>query len=41
MAIAAGERRGREGRLLEWAALAALGVAAVVGCMIAAAASVS
>ena len=40
MAIAVGERRGRDGRLVEWAGLIALGVAAVVGCMIAAAESV-
>jgi membrane associated rhomboid family serine protease len=40
MAIAAGERRGRDGQLLEWGAMVALGVAAVVGCMIAAAESV-
>ena len=40
LAIAAGERRGRDGRLLEWGALGALGVAAVVGCLLAAAASV-
>ena len=40
MAIAFGERRGRDGLVLEWAALAGLGVAAVVGCFIAAAESV-
>jgi membrane associated rhomboid family serine protease len=40
MAIAVGERRGRDGRLLEWGGLVALGVAAVAGCMIAAAESV-
>ena len=40
LAIAAGERRGRDGRILEWAALVALGAVAVVGCMVAAANSV-
>jgi membrane associated rhomboid family serine protease len=40
MAIALGERRGREGRVLEWAALGALGAASVAGCLIAAAESV-
>jgi membrane associated rhomboid family serine protease len=40
MAIAAGERRGRDGRLIELGAIAALAVVAVVGCMIAAAESV-
>ncbi len=40
MAIAVGERRGRDGRLLEWGGLVALGIVAVVGCMIAAAESV-
>jgi peptidoglycan/LPS O-acetylase OafA/YrhL len=40
LAIAAGERRGRDGRVMEWAALVGLGAAAVVGCVIAAADSV-
>jgi membrane associated rhomboid family serine protease len=40
MAIAVGERRGGDGRLLEWGGLVALGILAVVGCMIAAAESV-
>jgi membrane associated rhomboid family serine protease len=40
MAIAAGERRGRDGRVLEWGAILALAVVAVVGCMFAAADSV-
>ena len=40
MALVAGERRGRDGRVLEWGAILALGVIAVVGAMIAAADSV-
>jgi membrane associated rhomboid family serine protease len=40
LAISAGERRGRDGLLLEWGGLVALGVVAAVGCMIAAAESV-
>ena len=40
MAIAVGERRGRYGRLLERGGLGALGILAVVGCMVAAAESV-
>ena len=40
MAIAVGERRGRDGLLLEWGGLLALAVVAVAGCMIAAAESV-
>ena len=40
LAIAAGERRGREGRLIEWGAIVVLGTVAVAGCMIAAADSV-
>jgi membrane associated rhomboid family serine protease len=40
LAIAAGERRGAEGRLVEWGAMLGLAAAAVVGCMIAAAESV-
>ena len=40
LAMAAGGRRGREGRALEWGAMIALGVAATAGCLIAAADSV-
>ncbi len=40
LAVTAGERRGRDGRVMEWAVIAALGVIAIVGCMIAAADSV-
>ena len=40
LAIAAGERRGRDGLVIEWGAILALGAAAVVGCFIAAADSV-
>lgn len=39
-ALAAGERRGREGRIMEWAAFAALAVVAVTGALVAAADSV-
>jgi membrane associated rhomboid family serine protease len=40
LAMAASERRGREGRVLEWGAILALGAASMVGCIIAAAGSV-
>jgi membrane associated rhomboid family serine protease len=36
LAVAAGERRGRDGLVLEWAALAGLAIVAVAGCIIAA-----